>query len=298
MKFLYHSIIALQILFCAVYAGSATAQSDDMRIISLSPQLTRICADIGLRDNIIALTDDCALSRYDNQITKIGTPHDIKIDLILDMNPQLILAEKSSNRSAQLDLLRDAKLNVAVIKCSSYEELYPAIRAVGNLTEKQQEANRLIEKLKKRINDIQNIIRDEPSPRVLLLFGTDTLKTCKTGSLADTLITMAGGINVAVQPDNNATSSPDLKTLLRQNPQIIFEARTIDYNKIDPLGDIYARWAKWPSVEAVKNRRIYVIPPEPLTVPGPQLVSGLEIICAAMYPHKSGEILQKQSKNK
>lgn len=267
------------------------AENPPQKIICLAPHITEICFALGLKDRIIGITDACVYPPETKTMPKVGSPSEINCQQIIALKPDLVLGDEKINRKEQLDTMRSAGLTVKTISCSTIEEIYPSIKFIGTVTQTQAQAETLINRMHQRIADIKKIIQGEKPSRVLLVFSPKPLVTCLKGSLGDELITLAGGVNIVSEPAESQ-SQLDIRTLMKRDPEVIIEAHTIDYNKIDPLSEVYARWAPWIHISAVKNGRIYVLPPIAF-IPGPQIVDGLKILASALYPDKREEILKK-----
>jgi iron complex transport system substrate-binding protein len=161
--------------------------------------------------------------------------------------------------------------------------MFANLVTLGRLTGHEVEATILIESLKARVSTIEDKLGDVPDrPKVFYeLDATDPNApyTAGAGTFIDTLITMAGGDNIASDLGSEYPSISAEELLLR-NPEIIL------------LGDaaygispetVIAR-PGWEAIDAVKNKRIYSFDDNLASRPGPRLVDGLEALAILLHP--------------
>ncbi len=76
------------------------------RIISLVPSQTELLFDLGVGDNVIGITKYCIHPKEKTKkIIKIGGTKDFDIDKIIELNPDLIIANKEENYKEGIEAL-------------------------------------------------------------------------------------------------------------------------------------------------------------------------------------------------
>lgn len=76
------------------------------RIVSLVPSLTELLVDMGLGDRIVGVTKFCVHPQeIKKQATIIGGTKTLKNEVIIGLQPDLIIANKEENNKAQVDEL-------------------------------------------------------------------------------------------------------------------------------------------------------------------------------------------------
>ena len=91
-----------------------TFEASPMRVVSLSPALTEIMADLGLFDRLCAVSDYCDYPEAAASLTKAGSPASPDIDGIISLSPELVIT-MSPIASTDLILLRQAGARVLEI---------------------------------------------------------------------------------------------------------------------------------------------------------------------------------------
>ena len=261
--------------------SSIFAKNKEKRIISLAPAVTEILFSLGLDYEIIGVTTFCDYPPNAQNKEKVGSFSQPNIEKIISLKPDIIFAT-SLEQASVVAKLKQLRLNVYVSDPLNFEELFNSIKEIGRLTDREEQAKLLINKMKSRVNRIKEetkFIHHDERPRVFIEIWDNPLMTAGRGSFVDELITIAGGVNIAY--DTPRTYSYfSTEQLLRRNPECII----LGYmdNKEGKMR-VKSRLG-WENVSAVRNDRIYDdIDSNLFLRPGPRLVKGLEEIHKRLY---------------
>jgi len=100
-------------------------------------------------------------------------------------------------------------------------------------------------------------------------------------------------VNIAAK---TKTTWPQLsmETVIADNPQVILVLPGNMGGKHKPMtnADAVKRFRalpRWKTLSAVKNGRVYVLEDDPMTLPGPRLIDGLEATAKAIHPELFGK---------
>lgn len=255
-----------------------------VRIVSLAPSNTEILFAIGAGEQVVGRDD---FSDYPAEVQSLpgvgGGFGDYNLEAIVDLQPDLILAAEI-NTPEQVQALADLGITVYLLSNpTTLEEMYENLELIGRLTGKSEQANRLIETLKGRVEAVDALIGQVDSkPTVFYeLDGTDPAKpwTAGAGTFIDALIARAGGVNITTDLSGQYMQF-SIEELLVRDPEIIL------------LGDAaygvtpesVAQRAGWKDLQAVKNNRIYPFDDNLVSRPGPRLVDGLEELARLIHP--------------
>ncbi|MAO65743.1 MAG: hypothetical protein CL666_12170 [Balneola sp.] len=123
------------------------------RIISLVPSLTELLYDLGLKDQIIGRTRFCIHPNYKiKQAEIIGGTKNPKLEEIVEMQPDLILANKEENRKEDIEVLQKYA-EVRVTDINTIEDALLEITSLGKLLGVQEAANTLVKELNALLNE-------------------------------------------------------------------------------------------------------------------------------------------------
>lgn len=104
------------------------------RIISLCPSLTDTLFALGLGGDIVGRTQFCIHpANQVKDVRRVGGTKQIKPDVIDELNPGLIIAEKEENPKEMVDALAE-KYPVYVTDVENYEDALCMIRDLGEIT--------------------------------------------------------------------------------------------------------------------------------------------------------------------
>src|SRR3990172_4919343 len=136
-----------------------------MRIISLVPSITETLFELGLGDQLIAVTRFCRLpADRDKLKPKIGGTKNPKLEQIVAMKPDIVIMDQDENRKQDAEFLREHQIQVFATFPRSVEGAIDVIRELGMTFGVQREADRIIGEIKKRM-----AVYKKPQPKRTLI---------------------------------------------------------------------------------------------------------------------------------
>ena len=113
------------------------------RVISIVPSITELIINLGLKHLLIGITNYCIHPQKETDlIRKIGGTKTPKIDLILDLAPDIVIANKEENKMSDIEVI-SKHTSVWVSDINSYEDNFKLIIELGKLFNKNSEATTL-----------------------------------------------------------------------------------------------------------------------------------------------------------
>lgn len=110
------------------------------RIISLVPSQTELLYDLGLNDEVVGITKFCIHpDEWFRNKRRVGGTKTVHINIVQELNPDLIIANKEENTKEQIDELA-AIYPVWISNIQTIDEGLHMIRAVGALTDRREQA--------------------------------------------------------------------------------------------------------------------------------------------------------------
>ncbi|MBE9474784.1 MAG: cobalamin-binding protein, partial [Chloroflexi bacterium] len=257
------------------------------KVVSLAPSNTEILFAIGAGEQVIGRDE---FSDYPSQAADLpsigGGFGDYNLEAIVDLAPDLILAAEI-NTPEQVKALEDLGLTVFLLSNPiSLDEMYENLFTVAELTAHMSEAEDLVDTLRSRVSKVESDIESaEDQPTVFYeLDATDPSAPWTAGSntFIDTLITMAGGENIASDMEGQYLQI-SIEALLIRDPQVILLGDAAYGITPESLLDRTG----WSNISAVVNDRIYTFDDNLVSRPGPRLVDGLEQLASLLHPELS-----------
>ena len=245
------------------------------RIVSLSPSNTEILFALGLGDKVVGVTDWCDYPLEALEKEKVGSYDTPDIEKIVALTPDLILVAYGTTMDVINNLI-GLGLTVFGIKTTDLDDVLNDIRTIGEITDKEVEAQALTSEMESRIQAVTNQTEElEERPRVFYIVWHDPLWTAGSETFIHELIEKGGGVNICQNITGYTTIS--IEEVVARNPEVIITSEwSFEWarNETGPLA----------STNASQSGRIYTCDDNLVQRPGPRLVEGLEWFAYLIHP--------------
>lgn len=163
------------------------------RIISLVPSQTELLYDLGLQDEVCGITKFCIHpEEWFRTKTRVGGTKDIKTDIIDQLRPDLIIANKEENVKDQIDQLA-TRWPVWVSDVNNLDEALQMIRDIARITDRTTTATQLIDHISDAFKQL-NPVRTKP--RTAYLIWKDPYMTVGGDTFIHSMLVAAGFENI------------------------------------------------------------------------------------------------------
>jgi len=259
---------------------SVNVTSAPQRIVSLAPGLTEILYSLGLDEEIAGVTSYCNWPQQARQKPRIGGFTNPSLEKIVSLKPDLIIVTADGNRKDIIQHLERIGLSVYVTNPSDTDGILKSILHIGEITNREKEAGKLVQKLQKRLNNIAEQISHKSKPRVFFQIGLEPVITVGRGTLINETIERAGGINVA---SLNTARYPrySAEGIMQASPEIILFAPMINDKEFTVVKKF---WHEFKGVPAVKNNKIYPVNTDLISRASPRIVDAIEKMALIFHP--------------
>lgn len=282
---------AFRSLFFACFVVSfvsfvVNAQSNPQRIVSLVPALTEMLFAVGAGPQVVGVSSYDEYPPQVKSLPRVGALLDPDTERILSLKPDLVLTYGS-----QVDLqsqLRRASIPTFDYRHGGLDHIFVTMRQLGQRTGHITDANALIASIEARIDAVKARVAGKPRPRTLLVFDREpkALRNIYvsggSGFLRDMLVA-AGGQDVFEDVGRESVQATT-ETILVRAPEVILEIRSQNIPVGAELDEEIATWSRLAAVPAVKNRRVYFITGQHMSVPGPRVADGIERMAKVLHP--------------
>ena len=298
IKKFHVSIFCLSFLISGLFQSleaSSIFEHQPQRIISTSPSITEILFELGLQDRIVAVTDFCIYPEEACHLPSIGGVLNPDIETIVSLTPDLIILQSDSAKMEKN--IKSLGIPTFSIKVRTISDIFESINRLGKELNCQEAAKKLLFLLKDKINTFKQRLAGRLPKKVLLLLGDSSnpardLYAVGPGTFLNELLVLSGGKNIL---NNSKAQYPKLSKefIIEQSPEIIIEAgpksdlpqKEIDYR--------VGQWNRFPTIRAVRDKRIYFIGADYILIPGPRLVKILENFVQVIHPDLSNSQTEK-----
>jgi len=261
-----------------------TLDEPAQNVVSLAPSNTEILFAVGAGDQVIGRDEFSDYPDQANTLPSVGGGFgDYNLEAIVDLEPDLVLAAEI-NTPEQVKSMEDLGLTVFLLpNPTSLEEMYGNLSTVAKLTGHESETEELVEALRERVSQVEAGIESaEDQPTAFYeLDATDPSApwTAGSGTFINTLITMAGGMNIASDMEGQYLQI-SVEELLVRDPQVIL----LGDSAYGVTAESLSERPGWNNNSALVNSKIYAFDDNLVSRPGPRLVDGLEELARLLHP--------------
>ena len=247
------------------------------RIISLAPSNTEILFALGLADKVVGVTSWCdyppeALGK--EEVGEYDTPD---MEKIVALDPDLILVSYGTSMEV-INGMVGLGLTVFGIKSTDLDDVLNDIRTIGEITDKEIEAQALTSEMESRIQAVTDQTAAlEQRPKVFYIVWGDessALWTAGSGTFIHELIEKAGAVNICQNTTGYSTIS--IEDVVAHNPEVIITTELSYDWAINSTG--------LAATNASQTDRIFTCDDDIVQRPGPRLVNGLEWFAHFIHP--------------
>ena len=238
-------------------AGKAKPQ----RILSLTPSTTEILYGVGAFDRVVAVSNDCSYPPEVERLPRLGGWSNPNLEQIAALRPDLAVFWDSQAQFIK-DKLEGLGIRTLSVPSRSLEDAYAAIEQIGQATGNVEEARKLLDETRGKIEDVRSRAATLPRRRVLCIVdrvpGTlRDLYTATGGSFIAQLIEAAGGESVA-PPAPGGWGKIQKEAVVALDPEVIIDMM------MQPTGsnlaeDTQAVWRELSQVSAVRTGHVYAV---------------------------------------
>ena len=252
------------------------------RIVSHVPSITETLFALDLGERVVGVSDYCNYPPEAGLKPSVGNYFNPSIETIIAQDPDLVITDGYSE--GLIPQLESLGVTCVVIDPEDMDGILKSIELVGKVTGTEGRAREVIKSMRDRILRVTTAAEDAPQVRVFYTFATTNLSnpwTAGPGSFADSLITMAGGENIAANAQS-AWVQFSIEALCHADPEVIL----VDASHGTAVMSEEALRAHpaWRELTAVKQGRVHIIDGDLVNRSGPRIVQGLEEIAKIIHP--------------
>ena len=239
------------------------------RIVVMQPSDCEILCAIGCEDTIVGRGQYVDYPASVLEIPVVQSGAETNIEEILALNPQVVLMNDMSQSEEQVRQLEENGVKVVVSSATDLEGVYYAIRMIGKLMGKDENAEAVIADMQSTFEEISANSRNEGKS---VYFEVSPLQwglwTAGKGTFMDELAGICGLTNAFA--DLNDWASISEEQVLERDPDYIVTITMYYGEGPTPVEEIVSREG-WGDLKAVKNGAILNAESNAISRPGPRL---------------------------
>jgi iron complex transport system substrate-binding protein len=239
------------------------------RIVVMQPSDCEILCAIGCEDTIVGRGQYVDYPASVLEVPVVQSGAETNVEEILALNPQVVLMNDMAQSEEQVKQLEENGVKVVVSSATDIEGVYYAIRMIGKLMGKEENAEAVIADMQATFDEIKANSKNEGKT---VYFEVSPLQwglwTAGKGTFMDELAEICGLTNAFADLNDWAAISEE--QVLARDPDYIVTITMYYGEGPTPVEEIMSREG-WGDLKAVKNGNILNAESNAISRPGPRL---------------------------
>ncbi|MDD3520538.1 MAG: ABC transporter substrate-binding protein [Actinomycetota bacterium] len=258
------------------------------KIIVLTPSVLEIFEGLGAMDKIVEV-DNWSVQMQDplaEGFKGAGDANGINFEMVTKLDPDMVIVV-GFGLNEDYKKLYDLGYQVYLTNSTSLQAAYTELENMGKIVGMEEEGKELSNNLKSGISEIEAKLKDiskEDRPKVFYMVWNDPIMSAGKNTFISELIEIAGGVNIVAEDGLNDWPEYSIEKLIENNPDIIIAPVSLAADASVILND-----SRFSSINAVINKKVYIIPDNPISRPNQNVIKGLKMLSKAMHPDIFGE---------
>ena len=259
------------------------------RIVALTASDCEILYAIGAGDKLVGRGEYCDYPAEVLDVPSVQSGYDTNIEQIIALHPQVLLMSTMAQTDEQVEQLEAAGVHVVVSDAQDIEGVYTAIEIIGALMGKEENAEKIIDDMKKGIDELKEKTADAEEEKTVY-FEVSPLEyglwTAGKGTFMNEIAEMLGLKNCFDDVEGWAAISEE--QVLERNPDYIVTITMYFGEGPTPEEEIMSRKG-WEDVTAVVNEDILNLQNNELSRPAPRLLDGAQMLYDFVFGAEDAE---------
>jgi iron complex transport system substrate-binding protein len=266
------------LLAAALSIGAAAAVPPPQRIVSLAPAVTETLFALGKGGAVVGVSQYCDYPPAATRLPRVGTFLTPNVEAIAALRPDLIIGPGLSSSRHEVRTLEAMGYPTMTVNDSSLDGIEQSITLIGERTAQAQAARRLLGAIQAHLDEVRARLKNTRPRTVVMLVGHQPMVAVGRGTFLDDLLHLAGAHNIA---DLSPQAWPRLSIeyIVAMRPEVILDGE-MGNDATTPAGF----WARYPTIPAVRDHRVFGYPQDPMLHPGPRVWQSLEILARRIHP--------------
>jgi iron complex transport system substrate-binding protein len=193
------------------------------------------------------------------------------------MHPDLVIGSSDFGGLGIVSQMEQAGIPVFLVNPHGLEGIYNSVLSLGFALNREAEAQRVVLRLRRRVEAVQARIKGKPRVRVFMLIWHEPITTIGRRSYITEIIAAAGGKSITSDLEQEWPQL-SFESLVAEAPESILLVRNAKMS-FDDL----ANRPEWRGIAAVRDHRVFYAD-ERLYSPSPVAIDALESLAQQFHP--------------
>ncbi|MFM2590899.1 vitamin B12 ABC transporter substrate-binding protein BtuF [Vibrio sp. TBV020] len=253
----------------AISCGASAAPVE--RVISLAPHATEIAFSAGLGNKLIAVSERSDYPEQAKNIEKVSNYQGIKIERIIALQPDLIIAWPSGNPIGELKKLEQFGFEIYYSQTNSLEDIAHNIEQLSEYSDTPSVGKQAASDFRQTLQDLKAKYHTEIPVRYFYQLSEQPIITLAKGKWPSEVFSFCGGENIF---EHSSAPYPQvgMEQVIIQNPDVIFTSQHAIEN-----GEMWQKWHD--QLAAVQNNHMWTLNSDWINRPTPRTLKAIEQVC-------------------
>lgn len=255
------------LLFSSLLFAASPAQ----RVVSLAPHATELAFAAGLGDKLVAVSEYSDYPPQARLIEKVSNYQGIKVERIVALQPDLVIAWPDGNPARELEKLRQLGLPIYYSTTRTLDDIASNIEQLSQYADDPSIGRKAAATFRQQLTTLREQYANAKQVRYFYQLSEKPIITLAQGSWPSEVFRFCGGENVF---ENSPASYPQvgLEQVLLAQPEVIFTSEHAIAN-----GTMWQRWQD--QLPAVREQHIWALTSDWLNRPTPRTLQAIEQVC-------------------
>jgi len=282
------------VLWSLQAASMAIAASDDVthtaspaRIISLNPSLTAIVVRLGALEVLVGV-DEYSAELIEDVVglPRVGGLFDPSLESVLALRPDRVLMVAGIDQQNHGQRLESLGIEVEVFENERLDQVLENIARLGLMLGRTKRADARIQSILGMRRAVVAAVEGQRRPSTLAVVDRSPLFLVGADTFIDEMLEIVGARNLAAVLGKGYPRG-SIEWVIGAKPELLLD--------MTPGGeDSHVFWSRWPSLPAVKKRRVLTLDASRISMPGPDLDRALRELAIAVHGIEIDAVIEKE----
>lgn len=241
------------------------------RIISLAPHATEIAYAAGLGDKLIAVSAHSDYPKSAKSLEKVANYQGIKLERIIALQPDLIIAWPAGNPPRELEKLRQFGFNIYQSTTKTLDDIAKNIEQLSQYSNTPSVGLQAAAQYRQELAQLKTQYQNTTPVRYFYQLSEKPIITVAQDNWPSEIFTFCGGENIFAR-----SSAPypqvSIEQVVVKQPDVIFTSEHAIQNENG--------WADWKmEIPAVKKQHIWSLNSDWINRPTPRTLKAIKEVC-------------------
>ncbi|MDO4739725.1 MAG: ABC transporter substrate-binding protein [Eubacteriales bacterium] len=293
LKKMWAALMLCALLLCApafareleitdMFGDVAVLEGPAERIVVLTAGECEILYAIGAQEAIVGRGEYCNYPPEALEIPAVQSGFETNIEQIIALEPQVVLTSSMNQTLEQIEQLKAAGIAVIQTQTGSIEDVYAAIRMIGQVTGKNAEAEALVASMQGEFAELAQLAaQQEP---LTIYYEISPLEWGLWTGGEQTFMHEIGALLGLQNIFGELTGWAEVSAeqVISRDPQVVITTMMPFSEEYTPVEEILGRTG-WQGVRAIRDGRVYATDSDSFTRPGPRLALAARELYEAIW---------------